>query len=125
MTRLAEQHQSIIILAVSPAVWAAHFLLCYLTAAIWCAKQPTALAPLAGVRTTIAVYTVFALVGIALVGWRGYIAHSHGTATPPHDEDTPEDRHRFMGFATFLLSALSALAVVYTALVAVFVETCQ
>ena len=38
---------------------------------------------------------------------------SHGNATLPHDDDTPEDRHRFLGFAALLLSALSAVAVIY------------
>lgn len=125
MTRVAEQRQSIIVLAVSPAIWAVHFLLCYVTAAVWCAKQPTALASLGGVRSAIAVYTVVSLAAIAIVGWSGYRAHRLGDAEPPHDEDSPQDRHRFMGFATFLLSGLSALAVVYTGLVAVFIETCQ
>lgn len=125
MTRVAEQRQNIIVLAVSPTIWAAHFLLCYVTAAVWCAKQPTALAPLAGVRSAIAVYTLISLAAIAVVGWRGYRAHSLGDAEPPHDEDSPQDRHRFMGFATLLLSGLSALAVVYTGLVTVFIETCQ
>lgn len=125
MTRVAERRQSIIILAVSPTIWAAHFLLCYVTAAVWCAKQPTALASLGGVRMAIGVYTVLSLAAIALVGWSGYRAHRFGNAELPHDEDSPQDRHRFMGFATLLLSGLSAVAVVYTALVAVFIETCQ
>jgi hypothetical protein len=125
MTRVAERRQSIIVLAVSPTIWAAHFLLCYVTAAVWCAKQPTALASLGGVRTAIGVYTVLSLAAIAAVGWSGYRAHRFGSAELPHDEDSPQDRHRFMGFATLLLSGLSALAVVYTALVAVFIETCQ
>jgi hypothetical protein len=125
MTRVAEQRQNIIVLAVSPTIWAAHFLLCYVTAAVWCAKQPIALAPLGGARTAIAVYTVVALAGIAIIGWWSFRAHRFGGAEPPHDEDSPQDRYRFMGFATLLLSGLSALAVVYTALVAVFIETCQ
>lgn len=125
MDRTAERRESLWMLTLSPAIWAAHFMLCYVTAAIWCAKQPTALAPLAGVRSAIAVYTVIALGIIAIVGWIGYRAHRFGGEPPPHDADTPEDRHRFMGFSTLLLSGLSAVAVVYAALVAVFVETCQ
>jgi hypothetical protein len=125
MARVAEEQQSILILAASPTVWAAHFLLCYVTAAVWCAKQPSALVRLEGVRTAVIIYTVVALLAIAALGWIGYRAHRLGYADPPHDADTPEDRHRFMGFATLLLSGLSALAVIYAALVAVFVETCQ
>jgi len=43
----------------------------------------------------------------------------------PHDADTPEDRHRFLGFATLLLSGLSAVAVIYTALVVVVFRSCH
>lgn len=124
-TRVAERHESIWRLAVSPTIWAAHFLLCYVTAAIWCAKAPGASAPLGWVRSAVLVYSVLALGGIFVTGWIGYRAHSYGAASLPHDDDTPEDRHRFMGFATLLLSGLSAVAVIYTALAAVFVETCQ
>ncbi len=76
-------------------------------------------------RTAIAVYTLLSLAAIAAIGWWGYRAQSLGDAEPPHDADSPPDRQRFMGFATLLLSGLSALAVVYVALVAVFIETCQ
>ena len=73
----------------------------------------------------IAVYTVLALAGIGIIGWVGYRRHSYGTPTLPHDADTPEDRHRFLGFATLLLSALSAVAVLYAALVVVFIGSCH
>lgn len=125
MTRVAEEHQSFIILAASPLAWAAHFTLCYVTAAVWCAKQESPLVSLMTVRTAIALYTAAALAAIAVIGWLGYRAHRLGDASAPHDDDSPEDRHRFIGFATVLLSGLSALAVVYSGLVAVFVESCQ
>lgn len=125
MHRPAEQQQSILVLAASPTIWAAHFLLCYVTAAVWCAKQPTPLASLLTVRIAIAVYTVAALGAIGIVGWIGWRAHRYRGAPAPHDADTPEDRHRFIGFATLLLSGLSAVAVIQAALVAVFLETCQ
>ena len=38
MTHLPEQNESLWFLIAAPIMWAAHFLLCYLTAAIWCAK---------------------------------------------------------------------------------------
>lgn len=124
-THVAERHESIWMLTVSPAIWALHFGLCYITAAIWCAKASSPLSPLGGIRTTIVLYTIVALGGILFTGWIGYRAHRYDGAPAPHDDDTPEDRHRFMGFATLLLSGLSAVAVIYAALVAVFVETCQ
>ena len=94
-------------------IWAAHFLLCYATASIWCAKVVGLGGSLASARVAIAVYTALALVGIGIVGRIGHRRYSHGNATLPHDDDTPEDRHRFLGFAALLLSALSAVAVIY------------
>jgi hypothetical protein len=122
--RAAERHESLWMLAASPAVWGAHFMLCYVTAAVWCAKAPGPLAPLQTVRVAVGVFTAVALLAILAIGWIGYRAHSLGGESTPHDADTPEDRHRFVGFATLLLSGLSALAVLYAAMVAVFIETC-
>ena len=125
MTETAEKNQSLWLLTASPTIWAAHFLLCYITASIWCAKVVGAGGSLQSVRVAIAVYTVLALAGIGFLGWNGYRKHSFGNAVLPHDDDTPEDRHRFLGFATLLLSALSAVAVIYAALVAVFIRSCH
>ena len=124
-SRVAEHRENIWMLAVSPTIWAVHFGLCYITGAIWCAKVPSALASLGGVRPAVVIFTLLALGGIAVTGWIGYRAHRFGAEALPHDDDTPEDRHRFMGFATLLLSGLSAVAVIYAALVIVFVRTCQ
>lgn len=112
-------------IAASPAIWAAHFLLCYLTASIWCAKLPDAEGALGPVRLAILAYTAAALIAIGIIGYTGYTRHTLGSAEPPHDADSPEDRHRFIGFATLLLSGLSAVAVIFAALAAVFIETCQ
>jgi hypothetical protein len=125
MSQTAEQHQSLWLLAASPIVWAAHFLLCYITAAIWCEKVVAPGGALSTVRVTIAAYTAVALAVIGIIGWIGYRRHSYGSADLPHDDDTPEDRHRFLGFSTFLLSGLSAVAVLYAALVAVFIGSCH
>lgn len=112
-------------LTIAPAIWTAHLLSCYVTAAVWCAKFATPNGALNGVRTAVALYTAVALVGIAIVGWEGFRRHSYGTEATTHDLDTPEDRHRFLGFATLLLSGLSAVAVLYAALAATFFETCR
>lgn len=116
---------SLWLLTVAPATWAAHFMLCYLTAAIWCAKLAGPGGSLGGVRNAIGWYTAVALAAIAIVGWAGFRRHRHGTETTTHDLDTPADRHRFLGFATLLLAGLSATATVYVALSAVFFDTCR
>jgi hypothetical protein len=124
MNDLPEKNESLWFLIASPALWAAHFLLCYVTASVWCAKVVGPGGSLLTARAAIAVYTALALAAIGVIGWIGYRRHSLGAADLPHDDDTPEDRHRFLGFATLLLSSLSAVAVIYAALVAVFVERC-
>lgn len=123
-SELPEQEESLWLLTASPAIWAVHFLLSYITAAIWCAKVVGRDGDLAPIQVVIGVYTVLALAGIGATGWIAFRRHEHGTATVPHDFDTPADRHRFLGFATLLLSALSAVAVVYVAFNVVFIGSC-
>jgi hypothetical protein len=122
---LHETRESLWLLVASPLVWAAHFLACYITAAVWCEKIVEPGDSLAGVRTAHGVYTVVALAVIFVVGVRGLRRHRRGRAELPHDADTPEDRHRFLGFATLLLSGLSAVAVLFTSFVAVVVGDCH
>lgn len=125
MNPLHEKNESLWLLTISPAIWAAHFMLCYLTAAIWCAKLAEPDGSLGVVRVAIAIYTVLALAGIGITGWVGYRKHRFGNSPLPHDSDSPEDRRRFLGFATLLLSALSVVATLYAALVAVFFWSCH
>jgi hypothetical protein len=123
-THLPEKNESLWLLTISPVIWAAHLLLCYGTGAIWCAKIAGVGGSLAPTRIAIFLYTLVALIAIGIVGGIGYRRHRLRSADLPHDDDTPEDRHRFLGFATFLLSALSAVAVLYAGLVAIFIRNC-
>jgi hypothetical protein len=120
----SEKRQSLWLLTASPVMWAAHLMLSYITASVWCAKVADPNSSFGSVRVAIVVYTVAALAGIGIIGWIGYRRHSYGAASLPHDDDTPEDRHRFLGFSTLLLSALSAVAVIYAALVVLFFRSC-
>jgi hypothetical protein len=45
--------------------------------------------------------------------------------TSPHDAPTLKDRRRQMGAATFLVAALSFVAVIYSGLPAVFMTDCR
>ena len=126
-------HYSLWLLTIAPAIWAAHLLLSYITAAVWCAKFAGPGETLGGVRGAVAGYTIVALAGIALIGWEGFRRHrfpstqpgAGGTETTTHDLDSAEDRFRFLGFATLLLAGLSALGVLYAALAASYFETCR
>jgi hypothetical protein len=97
----------------------------YCTAAVWCAKLAAPDDSLVVARTAIAAYTLVALAGVGIVAWRGFRRQSFADSTTEHDFDTHRDRHRFLGFATLLLSGLSAIAIVYAALAAVFIESCR
>jgi hypothetical protein len=116
---------SLWLLTIAPTIWGAHLLLSYITGAVWCAKSADPLGTLGGVRTAIVWYTSVALAGIIVVGIEGFRRHRFGTETTTHDLDSPEDRHRFLGFATLLLAGLSAVAVLYAAIAVVFFETCR
>lgn len=125
MKALTEDRESLWRLIVSPTVWAVHFMLSYITAAVWCAKYVPRFGSLWPARALIVGYTVVALVMIGLNGWSGYKRHRLGSASVPHDDDTPEDRHRFLGFATLLLAGLSAVAVIFAALAVLYFEDCR
>lgn len=120
-----ETNQSLWTLTTAPLLWAAHFLLSYCTAAIYCAKLADPRRSLGPVRVAIAIYTVVALAGIGVIGWAGYRRHSHGDKAAPQDAATPAARHRFLGSSTVLLSALSAVAILYAALTVIFIGTCD
>lgn len=119
------ERYSLWLLTIGPTIWAGHLLLSYITAAVWCARFAPTDGPLDGVQTAILCYTAVALTGIAVIGWAGFRRHRHGTEATTHDLDTSEQRHRFLGFATLLLSGLSAVGVVYAALAAQYFDTCR
>jgi hypothetical protein len=123
--RTAERRESLWMLVVSPTVWAVHFLAAYITGAIWCGMVAGPFGSLMTARIAIAAYTVVALVIIGVVGMIGFRRHRLAEGEPPHDEDTPDDRHRFMGYATFLLSGISAIGVIYAGMTVLFLEGCQ
>lgn len=107
-----------------PVVWALHFLACYTSAAIFCEKPSLFGGDFNTLRIGIAVATVLSLAMIAisvLLAWRQW---GFGSGDPPHDDPTRSDRLLFQGYATLLLSGLSFLAVIFTALPAVFVTGC-
>ena len=122
--KFSETNDNILLLTSGPLIWAAHFLLCYATASVWCAKVVEIDGSLGAVRGAILIYTLVGLVGSTAVAWIGYPRHRAGDASLPHDDDTPEDRYRFIGYATFLLACLSAVAIVYAGLITLFFRTC-
>jgi hypothetical protein len=122
---LPERASYLALLAASPTIWAAHFLLSYCTAAVWCAKLGFDADTLGAAGIAIWIFTAVALVAIAAIGRHAWRRHRYGDAELPHDFASPEDRHRFLGFACVLLSGLSAVAVLYSVLAVALVGSCR
>jgi Kef-type K+ transport system membrane component KefB len=125
MRVLPREIESIWTLFTAPVVWAVHFLICYVGAAIYCAKPELWPFEFGSVRITIGGITAAALAMILLSAWLAWRQWGFGTDDPPHDEPTRLDRRRFQGFATLLLSGLSFVAVIYTALPVLFIAECM
>lgn len=125
MDKTAERQERFWTMPASPVVWSLHFMACYITAATWCGRVASVAEPIPTLRLLIGLYTVVAIGVIGVVGVMGLRAHRRTASSLPNDEDTPEGRHGFVGFATLLLSGLSAVAVIYSAFVAIVFETCQ
>jgi hypothetical protein len=125
MSDVPESEDSLWWVAAAPGVWAAHFMLSYATAAVWCAKQGSQ-APLSLARAAIAVFTVVGVTALGFVAWRGLRNyHRSRDAEPRTDVDTSLARHQFLGFTLLSLAGLSAVAIVYQALAAVFIGSCR
>ncbi|ESZ21635.1 hypothetical protein [Mesorhizobium sp. L48C026A00] len=124
MWLVPKQIETLWTLFTAPVVWAAHFLVCYIGAAIYCAKPEIVGLSFSAVRAGIAAATVIALSLIALSAWLAWRQWGFGTDDPPHDDPTRRDRTLFQGFATLLLSGLSFIAVIFTAMPALFLTEC-
>lgn len=106
---------------IAPAVWAGHFLATYVTTAIFCAKAAPHSMTIGGLRATIALYTVLALVLIlawTLRDWRT-------RATPRQHRAGDSAQHRFLVDVTLLLGGLSAIATIFVAMPVLFFASCR
>ncbi|MBT9369104.1 hypothetical protein [Rhizobium sp. CSW-27] len=108
-----------------PAVWAFHFLVCYVVMAIHCAKPGLMGLGFNDYRVSLAVFTAGAAAFILFAAYLAWRQWGFGSEEPPHAAATDRDRRRFQGFATLLLSGLSLVAVVFTALPLFFMSECQ
>jgi hypothetical protein len=109
----------------SPTVWALHFLACYVLAAVHCEKADGDFVSIAPIRVWIVGLTVAALAFVFVSGLQAWRHWGFGTNQPPHDADSPGDRRRFVGYAALLISALSFVAIVFTALPVLFIVDCR
>jgi hypothetical protein len=124
MRFLPKEVETLWTLFTAPVVWAVHFLISYVGAAIFCAKQDQLSLGFDVVRTGIALVTLVALLMIVIAGWLAWRQWGFGAHDPPHDDPTAHDRRLFQGFATLLLSGLSFVAVIYVAMPLLFMTEC-
>ena len=125
MDALDHRRDSLWLLTIAPAIWAAHFGASYGLAALWCAKVAGRDGSLSGARLIVAGLTAVALLCIAAVGRAGWRAAALHTGATPFHADTATDRHRLLGLATFLLAILSGVAVIYTAIPVAIFRSCE
>lgn len=122
----AEERDSLWLITLGPLVWAAHFVLLYGSAAAWCAKMPGDPVSLDLWRVGVTVATAVALLLIAWLGWRAWRQWNvHDDLELVHDTASAEDRHQFLGHSALLLCGAAFIGVVYAALPAVFITSCQ
>lgn len=108
-------------LIVPPTVWACHFLVSYLWAAVSCAK----VGEFASFPTLWFACTVIALAIILTSGWVAWKKSLIPGDPPPHEDSTDIDRLRFLAKSTLLLAGLSFVGVLFTALPVIFIGDCR
>lgn len=121
---LAEEKASLFRITFAPLIWTGHFLASYSATAVYCAKIFPTAGGLELLRWGIGVATVLALAAIAWAGWRTW---RQWRVDNPEREDADasnEDRHQFLGHAASLLSIISFIGVIYTALPALLSASC-
>lgn len=108
-------------LVVPPVAWAGHFLFSYLWASVQCAKAGS-FAWYPGIFWGGTALALLVIVGAGVIAW---IQSRTPGDPPPHEQGTDIDRLRFMAYSTFLLSGLSFVGVVFTALPVIFIGNCR
>lgn len=104
-------------LTIAPTTWAVHLILCYSTVSLACWRG---LFPIYSARYWLIGASVVALAFIALQGWRAQKQWGdQGT------DGQTEDRHRFLGHATFLIAVISGIGTVFTTLPLFLLEGCR
>lgn len=111
-------------IVLSPSVWAIHFLACYLTVAIWCAKvDPGTSSGL--LLWLVSGYTLVAVGAITAIATSSYRSFRRDDPELAYEFDDPSDRTSFIAFTAFLLSLLSLIATLFTALALLIIRSCD
>jgi len=110
----------------APVIWAVHFLVCYIAAAVYCEKAGR-MADLLPAQLIVGAATLAALGGIAFIFHSLWKVRGVSTVNDNYNYagSTPEERHRFLSHVALMLCVLSSVAIVYAALPAVFLDICR
>jgi uncharacterized membrane protein YozB (DUF420 family) len=110
----------------APAVWSLHFLVCYVGAAIYCEKlgRDAALDPVR-VLVVLATAVGLAVVGVSTRGLWRVRGRSLTDDDFDYEHNSPEERHRFLSHVALMLSALSAIGMIYVALPVFLLGSCR
>ena len=111
---------------IAPFIWALHFLVCYVSAAIYCQKLGRD-APLGDIRLLVIGATVVALAGIGWSSLRLWRVHDRSLTDDDfeYEHNTPEERHRFLSHVALMLCVLSAVSVLYVTIPMLYLESCR
>lgn len=110
----------------APTIWALHFLVVYPGVAVYCAKagRDAALDPARAAVLAASTVALGFLVWLFLGSWRRR-RPSATDADFSFEGNTPEERHRFLTHMSLASSALSIVAVIYTTIPILVLETCR
>lgn len=101
-----EQVEGLWWLAAPVLVWTAHFGAAYALVSVGCAHLAAGT-----VELGLAAATALTLLALGWLAWRGWQGWREVADAP--EPATPAARHRFISLATFLLSSLAAIGVLF------------
>ena len=108
-------------LAVPPAIWLAHFSVCYSAAVAACGRWGVEVGPL----TPVAIATVVAILALGAAQRRWHDVPVGHTVLRTLDEDTPHARRAFIASAHALLALLAMIAMLFAAAAMLLVPRCR
>lgn len=121
----AEEAGNLLLITAAPVAWALHFVIVYAAAAVVCANFASAPDAVPLLRAAITVLTFIALAVIGFVAWRSWRQWDFlDDYDYKHERALAEHRHEFLGHASFLLSIISFIGVIYVAMPALLLESC-
>lgn len=124
-----EEVSSLFRIALGPTIWALHFVVSYASVAVYCAKYAGETESILGFRLAVGALTLAALAAIAWTGARAFrqwnVNARRGLREVAVDlVEEEEGRHEFLGHAALLLSIVSFVGVVFSALPVLYIRSC-